>query len=637
MEVQRGTTISAIAASIGQRLSGNAIAANVDGTLVDLSYPVNKNAAINIITIQDPAAHQILLHSTAHLMAHAIKNLFPDSKIAIGPALEDRFYYDIELETPITAEQFPEIEREMKRLSDADYPVERVELSRQEALELFSARNEDYKVEIIESVDAGDSISAYRQNDFIDLCRGPHVPTTGKLKHFRLLSTSGAYWRGDENNKMLQRIYGTSWQDKQGLTDYLHRREEAKSRDHRKLGKELGLFSFHAEAPASPFFLPKGTIVYRQLQTFIGSLYRKYGYQEVITPQIFHVDLWKKSGHWEHYRENLYLTAAGKGDEKAPAYGLKPMNCPGDALIYAERLRSYRELPLRLADFGRLHRYERGGVVAGLTRVRTFSIDDAHIFCTADQIGAEIRSLFEMVREVYEVFGFEDVEIKLSTRPEQFMGDPALWSKAETILARSLEEAGLDYRVDPGEGAFYGPKIDFDFRDALKRKWQLTTIQLDFSLPERMQLKYIDEKSQEQQPVMIHRAILGSIERFMGIYLEHTAGDFPLWLAPLQVLVVPISERFQAYARQVTDKLLQAGLRAELDDRDEKVGAKIRQAEIQKVPVMLIVGEREERSEKVSLRRRPDGDLGAMELDELIAQLDQEIANKTRRSAHSQR
>jgi threonyl-tRNA synthetase len=631
--VPKGTTPAELALSISQRLHNDAIAALANSSLVDMQYSLDSDAEIEIITRQDRRANEIILHSTAHLMAHAIKNLYPEAKIAIGPAIEERFYYDIDLAQPFTEDMLAEIEKEMKRISSENYAVKRMDLSQKDALKLFEERGEDYKLEIINEVDEKDVISAYQQDDFIDLCRGPHVPSTGMLKHFKLLATSGAYWRGDERNKMLQRIYGTSWADKKGLDGYLHRVEEAKRRDHRKLGQALDLFSFHPVAPASPFFHPKGAIVYRELVTYLRSLYIRYGYQEVITPQIFDVELWKQSGHWDHYREHMYLIPQ-EGDEEA-WMGVKPMNCPAHALIYASALRSYRELPIRMADFGRLHRFEKAGVISGLTRVRSFAIDDAHIFCTPDQIAEEISSLFDMIKEIYKVFGFEDVEVLLSTRPEKFMGDPALWDKAEAILAESLSEAKIQYSVDPGEGAFYGPKIDFDFRDALQRKWQLTTIQLDFSLPERFGLKYIDERSSEQRPVIIHRALLGSMERFMGVYLEHTAGDLPLWLSPVQAIVLPISEKARDYAIATRQRMTDAGLRVELDIRDEKIGAKIRQAEMQKIPVMLIVGEREAESGTVSLRRRHTGDQGAQALDDLIPLLVDEVENKKRSTAHS--
>ena len=629
----QGTTPGDIAMSIGQRLHGDALAAQVDGLLVDLNFPLEQNSQLKIITRQEAAGREILLHSTAHLLAQAVKNLYPDAKIAIGPAIQERFYYDIDLDQPFSDEMLAAIESEMERLAAADLAVERVELTKDEALKIFAELGEDYKLEIIGEIAEGDTISAYRQDNFIDLCRGPHVPSTGRLRHFKLLTTSGAYWRGDERNKMLQRIYGTSWGSKKELQAYLDRQEEAKRRDHRKLGRELDLFSFNPLATASPIFHPKGTIIYLELLDYLRGLNRQYGYQETITPQIFDIELWKQSGHWEHYREHMYLIT----DEDNPGRvkGVKPMNCPGHALIYASQLRSYRDLPIRLTDFGRLHRLEKTGVVSGLTRVRSFVQDDAHIFCTLDQVGDELANLFAMVDEVFEPFGFEGVELMLSTRPEKFMGDPQLWDQAEAILKDKLRDAGLAYEVDPGEGAFYGPKIDYFFKDALGRKWQLTTIQLDFSLPERFGLKYIDARSQEQRPVVIHRAILGSIERFIGVYLEHTAGDLPLWLAPEQVVVLPISEKFREYAQKVGKTLQAAGLRCRVDDRDDKIGTRIRQAELQKIPVMLIVGEREAAANSVALRRRKLGDLGSRSVDQLLAELQEEIANKQRSATHN--
>ena len=623
-----GSTPADIALSISERLAQDAIAAVVNHKTVDLITPITSDASVQIISKRDEAGQEVLLHSTAHLMAQAIKRLFPEAKIAIGPSIEERFYYDIDLDRPVSAEMLGEIEAEMKRIIKEDIVVERRELSHDEALKLFAGIGEDYKVEIIEGIDKGEMLSAYSQGEFIDLCRGPHVPSTGKLKYFKLLSTSGAYWRGDEKNKMLQRIYGTSWGDKKSLKEYLHRQEEAKRRDHRKLGKELDLFSFHPLATASPFFHPRGAVIYLALQEFMRELYRKYDYDEVITPQLFGTDLWKQSGHWDHYRDDLFLVT--EGDEEERWKGLKPMNCPGHALIYATQMRSYRDLPIRYADFGRLHRNEKAGVVSGLTRVRSFAQDDAHLFVTPEQIEGEMESLFAMVQEVYDTFGFEDIEVKLSTRPDKYIGDPELWDKAEKILADTLTAAGTKFEVDPGEGAFYGPKIDYFFRDSLRRKWQLTTIQLDFSLPKRFGLKYIDRNSEEQQPVMIHRAILGSLERFMGVYLEHTGGDLPLWLAPAQVTILPISEKFIDYAEGVFKRLKSAGLRVQLDDRDEKVGAKIRHAELMKTPVMLIVGEREQKANTVSLRRRHAGDIGSFSVDEIITTLTSESKKRMR-------
>ena len=632
--VESGITPADLALSISKHLHRDAVAAQVNGALVDLDIPLEADAAVTIVTKRDELGHEVLLHSTAHLLAHAIKNLYPEAKIAIGPALEERFYYDVELPETVAEDGLDKLEAEMRRIADQDFPVRRLELSRAEALKLFGERGEDYKLEIIQQIAEDDMISAYQQDTFVDLCRGPHVPSTGILRHFKLLSVSGAYWRGDERNPMLQRIYGTSWPDAASLKDYLQRQEEAKRRDHRKLGRELDLFSFHPEAPASPFFHPKGAIIYRELIAYLRSLYSRYGYQEVVTPEIFDVELWKTSGHWDHYRESMYFIPAGEDADKG--LGVKPMNCPGHALIYGSQLRSYRDLPLRLADFGRLHRFEKAGVVSGLTRVRSFVIDDAHIFCTPDQIGSEIRDLIAMIQEVYDVFGFKDVEVMLSTRPDDFAGRAELWDRAEAQLVASLEDAGLDYKVDPGEGSFYAPKIDFDFRDALKRKWQLSTIQLDFSLPERFKLKYIDNHSRDQQPVVIHRAILGSVERFIGIYLEHTAGDLPLWLSPVQAVVLPISEKSKTYGQEVTEVLAAAGVRGSLDERDVKIGAKIRQAELQKIPVMLVIGERESADRTVSLRRRHLGDQGSVGLEEAVARIVSEIGNRERSPAHSQ-
>jgi threonyl-tRNA synthetase len=483
---------------------------------------------------------------------------------------------------------------------------------------------ETYKVEIIEQIDEKDTISAYSQDDFIDLCRGPHVPSTGRIKHFKLLSTSGAYWRGDENNTMLQRIYGTAFSSKKGLDEYLHNLEEAKKRDHRKLGKELDLFFFHSLSPASPFFTDKGAVIYNGLVSYIRDLYQQYGYDEVISPQVFDMELWKQSGHYEMFIDNMFSMEMGERE-----FGLKPMNCPGHTLMYSHGLHSYRDLPIRMADFGRLHRFEKAGVLSGLTRVRSMAQDDAHIFCTPDQIGDEIRDLFEMVQKVYDTFNFKDLSIALSTRPEKALGEVKLWNKAESTLKDVLEKSNFEFTIDEGEGAFYGPKIDFHVKDALQRDHQLATIQLDFVLPERFKLKYIAEDGSEARPVMIHRAILGSLERFFGVYLEHCGGDFPLWLAPVQVTVLPVSDKVQDYAESVTQKLNAAGFRIQLDDKADKIGAKIRQAELSKINVMLIVGEKEAEAGTVSVRRRHQGDLGAMDVTELIDLLNDEIKQRS--------
>ncbi|MDP7512735.1 MAG: threonine--tRNA ligase, partial [Candidatus Marinimicrobia bacterium] len=608
-----GVSTMEIAENIGPRLAKAAVATRINNELADLSLSIDTDAEIEIITDDSDAGHEVLLHSTAHLMAQAVKALFPDAKVTIGPAIENRFYYDFDIEGTFSDEDLEKIEAKMRELSESDFTVNRLELSRNDALKKFHDMGETYKVEIIEQIDEKDTISAYSQDDFIDLCRGPHVPSTGRIKHFKLLSTSGAYWRGDENNTMLQRIYGTAFSSKKGLDEYLHNLEEAKKRDHRKLGKELDLFFFHSLSPASPFFTDKGAVIYNGLVSYIRDLYQQYGYDEVISPQVFDMELWKQSGHYEMFIDNMFSMEMGERE-----FGLKPMNCPGHTLMYSHGLHSYRDLPIRMADFGRLHRFEKAGVLSGLTRVRSMAQDDAHIFCTPDQIGDEIRDLFEMVQKVYDTFNFKDLSIALSTRPEKALGEVKLWNKAESTLKDVLEKSNFEFTIDEGEGAFYGPKIDFHVKDALQRDHQLATIQLDFVLPERFKLKYIAEDGSEARPVMIHRAILGSLERFFGVYLEHCGGDFPLWLAPVQVTVLPVSDKVQDYAESVTQKLNAAGFRIQLDDKADKIGAKIRLAELSKINVMLIVGEKEAEAGTVSVRRRHQGDLGAMDVTELI-------------------
>ncbi len=619
-----GVSTMEIAENIGPRLAKAAVATRINNELADLSLSIDTDAEIEIITDDSDAGHEVLLHSTAHLMAQAVKALFPDAKVTIGPAIENRFYYDFDIEGTFSDEDLEKIEAKMRELSESDFTVNRLELSRNDALKKFHDMGETYKVEIIEQIDEKDTISAYSQDDFIDLCRGPHVPSTGRIEHFKLLSTSGAYWRGDENNTMLQRIYGTAFSSKKGLDEYLHNLEEAKKRDHRKLGKELDLFFFHSLSPASPFFTDKGAVIYNGLVSYIRDLYQQYGYDEVISPQVFDMELWKQSGHYEMFIDNMFSMEMGERE-----FGLKPMNCPGHTLMYSHGLHSYRDLPIRMADFGRLHRFEKAGVLSGLTRVRSMAQDDAHIFCTPDQIGDEIRDLFEMVQKVYDTFNFKDLSIALSTRPEKALGEVKLWNKAESTLKDVLEKSNFEFTIDEGEGAFYGPKIDFHVKDALQRDHQLATIQLDFVLPERFKLKYIAEDGSEARPVMIHRAILGSLERFFGVYLEHCGGDFPLWLAPVQVTVLPVSDKVQDYAESVTEKLNAAGFRIQLDDKADKIGAKIRQAELSKINVMLIVGEKEAEAGTVSVRRRHQGDLGAMDVTELIDLLNDEIKQRS--------
>ena len=613
-EFPSGVSPLEVARAIDGPRADRAVVARVDGELWDLGRPLAGDSSVEWLTPDCPEALEVLRHSTAHATAQAVQELFPGTKIGQGPVIENGFYYDFDRDTPFTEEDLLAIETRVREIVGRDLPIERLDLPREEAIDFFEREGEPYKLYFARTK-GGPVVSIYRQGSWTDFCRGPHVPSTGRLGHFKLLSVAGAYWLGDEKEKMLQRIYGTAFFERAALDEHLERLEQARARDHRKLGRELGLFSFHAEAPGSPFFLPRGALVYNALVEHVRELYRRYGYDEVLTPQIFDAALWHRSGHYEHYREHMYFTEVD-GRE----FAVKPMNCPAHCLIYAERRPSYRELPLRLADFGRLHRYELSGAVSGLTRVRSFCQDDAHIFCTAEQVRDEVLGVVRMVLECYELFGF-DVAIVLSTRPAQRAGDDALWDRAETALAAALEHGGARYRVAPGDGAFYGPKIDFIIRDALGREHQLGTVQLDYVQPENFDLHYIGEDDREHRPVMIHRAMLGSLERFMGILIEHCAGDFPFWLAPEQIRVLSITERTTAYAESVRGQLLARGLRATADVRNEKVGAKIRQAELEKVPVMLVVGDREAQAGSVALRLRGVGDRGATPLAALLEQL----------------
>jgi threonyl-tRNA synthetase len=613
--VPRGTTAGEALRALGERRAGEALAVKVDDRVVDLSRDLVADATVAPVFADSREGIDVLRHSSAHLLAHAVKRLFPETQVTIGPVIENGFYYDFKRAQPFTPEDLERIEATMREIASENIAVHRQEMSRQDAIALFREMGEQYKVEIIEGI-PDDRVSLYSQGDFTDLCRGPHVPSTGRLRAFKLTSVAGAYWRGDERNEMLQRIYGTAFPTPKELKEHLALLEEAKRRDHRKLGRELDLFSFHPEAPASPFFHPKGALVYNALVAYIRGLYRQYGYDEVLTPQILDVELWKRSGHYENYRENMYFTEA---DERQMA--VKPMNCPSHCLMYAAGKRSYRELPLRLADFGRLHRYERSGVTAGLTRVRSFSQDDAHIFCTPEQIDAEVTSVVEMIFRTYDLFGFSERRIYLGTRPERSIGDAAMWERAERTLREVLERRGIEFEVHPGDGAFYGPKIDFCILDAMRREWQLGTVQLDFSLPERFDLHFINHESKEERPVMIHRALLGSIERFMAILLEHCAGDFPLWLAPVQARLITVTDQQHAYAERVLAELRAAGLRAEADLRNEKLGYKIREAELQKVPIVLVIGDKEVASETVAPRRRGVGALPAIDVPSFIASI----------------
>jgi threonyl-tRNA synthetase len=621
-KVAPGLKIQELAFSLG--INSSAIAAKVDGAPVDLDRPLTKDCTLDWIAVDSAEGLDILRHSTAHLMAQAVQSLFPGTQVTIGPTIEDGFYYDFKREAAFTPQELERIEARMRELAAQDLKVTREEMLRQKAIELFRKLGEDYKVAILEEI-PDEIVSLYRQGDWADLCRGPHVPSTGVIRAFKLTSVAGAYWRGDERNEMLQRIYGTSWPTEDALREYLKLLEEAKKRDHRRLGRELDLFSFHPIAPASPFFHPKGALIYNEMISYMRRLYLRYGYQEVITPQMFDVDLWRRSGHYDHFREHMYFTQI---EERA--FGVKPMNCPGHTFIYASKKRSYRDLPLRYADFGRLHRYEKSGVTAGLTRVRSFSQDDAHIFCAPEQIETEMIELLKMLREVYRTFQFGEMEVKLSTRPEHYMGSTDVWAHAEDSLAQSLKREGIEYKVNPGEGAFYGPKIDFVVLDALRRGWQLATIQLDFSMPERFDLTYVGPDGTEKRPVMIHRAILGSIERFMGILIEHCGGAFPLWLAPVQVRVLTVTDQQKEYAEKVFAELKDAGWRVELDGRNEKLGYKIREAQLAKVPYAVVIGDREVKDQTMSPRRRGGENLKPMSVKAFDELLRAEVAHSSR-------
>jgi len=624
-QLPEGATGADLAGGIGARLLDAALAVKVNGHLADLKAPLLDGAKVEIVTNKTPESLELIRHSTAHLLAHAVKRLNPGARVGIGPVIEDGFYYDFWVDKPFTPEDLPIIEAEMRKIVAEGIEVVREDLGRDAAVARFLAMGEPLKVEVVSGIPAGDIISGYSQGDFYDLCRGPHVPNTAKLKVFKLQSIAGAYWKGDEKNQMLSRIYGTAFHTQKELDEHLKRLEEAKARDHRKLGKELGLYSFHQEAPASPFFHPKGAHVYNELVAYVRELYFKYGYSEVITPQIMDVALWKTSGHYENFAESMYFTTAEERE-----YALKPMNCPGHCLMFGTQKHSYRDLPIRFADFGRLHRYERSGVTHGLTRVRTFCQDDAHIYCTPEQIKAEMAAFLDLLKEVYDTFGFEGTRVALSTRPEKRLGSDEIWDAAEGALGSALEEAGIPYTLNPGEGAFYGPKIEFQVLDALKRPWQLGTLQVDYMMPQRFDLNYTQPDGSEGRPVMLHRAILGSLERFMGILVEHTAGAFPAWLAPVQVAILPITDRANAFATEVAARAKALGLRGELDQRNESLKAKIREAQLAKVPYMLVIGDREAEAGTVSVRHRHRGDLGVQPLDGFLETLSAEVRNRQR-------
>ena len=621
--VPAGTTAGELASSISPRLAASALAAAIDGNLVDLSSVLEHDASVRIITPDSPEALEIYRHSTAHLMAAAVTALFPGTQCGVGPAIEDGFFYDFVVERPFVPEDLASIEDKMREFARSDLPYARKMLPKEEAKSHFAGRGEPLKVELIEEK-GGPVVSCYTIDEvFIDFCTGPHVPSTGRLKAFKLLSTSNAYWKGDARNQPMQRIYGTSFFTDQELKAHLDRLEEAKRRDHRKLGRELGLFMFHPWAPGAPFWLPKGARLVNTLADYMRSVLFREGYVEVKTPLVFNKALWEISGHWEHYRQNMFLVEA-----EGEPFGLKAMNCPGHMLVYASEVRSYRDLPLRLHDQSVLHRMEASGVLSGLTRVRQFFMDDAHIFITEAQIGEEVERLLRLVQRVYGDFGLT-YGMRLSTRPDEFLGEPAAWDHAESQLRLALERAGQPYTVAEGEGAFYGPKIDLIVTDAIGRKWQCATIQLDYQIPQRFRLKYIGADNAEHVPVVVHRAIFGSFERFIALLLEHYAGAFPIWFAPVQAVVIPIADRHAACAAGVRDRLESAGLVAELDDRHEKIGYKIREAQLQKVPYMLVVGDREAADGTVAVRSRAGGDLGARSVEEFIATALEEVRNKT--------
>ncbi|MDN5318437.1 MAG: threonyl-tRNA synthetase [Thermovirga sp.] len=593
-----------------------AVAARFNGTLVDLHYKLTAGGFLEPVYIASEEGLEVLRHSASHLLAQAVKRLYPGTKLGIGPAIKDGFYYDLDVPQQISEEALLKIEQEMRRIVKENLPITRKVLTKEEAKALFAEKEEIYKLELIEELPDSE-VSIYEQGEFLDLCRGPHVPSTSHIKHFKLLSLAGAYWRGDEKNKMLTRIYGTAFGTKEELEAYITRMEEAKRRDHRKLGKELDLFSIQPEGPGFPFFHPKGMVIINKLVDFWRKEHEKRGYCEIRTPLILDRDLWIRSGHWDHYRENMYFTEI---DERP--FAIKPMNCPGGILVYKSRIRSYRDLPLRMAELGTVHRHERSGVLHGLMRVRCFTQDDAHLYVTPDQIKEEILGIMDLVKYVYkDVFGF-NYRVELSTKPEKAMGDPLMWEKAEKALEEALETAGVEFKVNPGDGAFYGPKIDFHLEDCIGRTWQCGTIQLDFQMPEKFDITYVGPDGEHHRPVMLHRTVFGSLERFLGILIEHYAGAFPFWLAPVQVKILPVRGEYNGYASEVFDKLKEKGFRVELDQREEKLGKKIRDAQMEKIPYMLVIGSKEAQEQTVAVRERQAGDLGSMTLDELVKLLE---------------
>jgi threonyl-tRNA synthetase len=618
-------SIHDVAFDIGAGLARAALAGKVNGELVDTNHLIEQDANIAIITERDEEGLDIIRHSTSHLMAQAVKQLFPDAQVTIGPVIEDGFYYDFSYEPGFTPEDLTKIEKRMQELVKQDIPVVREEISREAGIEKFRAMGEEYKAEILEDIPKGETLSLYGQGDFVDLCRGPHVPSTGKLKAFKLMKLAGAYWRGNSDNEMLQRVYGTAWSDKKALKQYLHRLEEAEKRDHRKIAKNLDLFHLQEEASGMIFWHDNGWRIYREVENYIRDVLQNNGYQEVKTPQVVDRTLWEKSGHWDKFGDMIFSTHSENRD-----YAVKPMNCPCHVQIFNQGLKSYRDLPLRMAEFGSCHRNEPSGTLHGLMRLRGFTQDDAHIFCTEDQIQDEVSVFMDLLQEVYADFGFNDIIVKLSTRPENRVGSDEVWDKAEHALEQALNNKGLDWDLQLGEGAFYGPKIEFSLKDCLGRVWQCGTIQVDFSMPGRLDAKYIADDGSKQVPVMLHRAILGSLERFIGILIEEYAGAFPTWLSPRQVVVMGISEHQAEYAKKITKELQNKGFRADIDLRNEKIGFKIREHTLRRVPYLVVVGDREAQDNAVAVRTRKGEDLGVMTLDEFAQTLQKDVASRGR-------
>ncbi len=619
-----------IARDISEGLARAACCAEVNGEVVDLRTEVSEDAELNILTAKDEAGLSTVRHTASHVMAQAVKRLYPNTKLAIGPSIADGFYYDMDFEAPLTSDDFEKIEAEMKKIIKEDLKIERFTLPREEAIAFMKEKEEPYKVELIEDLPEGEKISFYKQGEFVDLCAGPHLMSTKEVgKAFKIMSLAGAYWRGDEHNKMLTRLYATAFAKKEELEAYITMMEEAKKRDHRKLGKELGLFMMHEAGPGFPFFLPKGMILKNTLLDYWREIHKKAGYVEISTPVILNRSLWETSGHWDHYKNNMYTTVIDGED-----YAIKPMNCPGGVLVYASEPRSYRDLPLRMGELGLVHRHEKSGQLHGLMRVRCFTQDDAHIFMTPEQIKDEIKGVAGLINEVYSLFGFQ-YHVELSTRPEDSMGSDEDWEMATSALQGALDELGLPYVINEGDGAFYGPKIDFHLVDCIGRTWQCGTIQLDFQLPQRFELEYTGADGEKHRPIMIHRVVFGSIERFIGILIEHFAGAFPTWLAPVQVKVLPISDKFMEYAQKVQEELNAVGIRSEVDTRAEKIGYKIREAQKAKIPYMLVVGQKESEEGTVSVRSRFAGEEGTKTVDEFLAQIKEEVASKVNRQVEN--